>query len=264
MSNNAQHEFLLERLLAVHRNTAWNLESLTHLDGDIGHPQGLTLHDGHWLVTTVHPSSKRGSLSTFDRSGQHVGELDVTDGERIHPGGIDGPRANDGLWIAVAEYRPHSTSCVIRVDDRRRITDRFDVNDHLGAVCDLGDGTLLAVSWGSRDIYRFSHEGDILDKRPNPSHMVDYQDLQVVSDRFVLASGVASYSFGGAMHHMGGFAIIDTADHRIVHEVPITATMRSGRSITYNGFHVETRGDDIVIHSLVDDTRAAIGHWTAS
>lgn len=255
---------LLDGVLAIGRHSGWTLQSLTPLRGDVGHPQGLTVRNDSWLMTTVHPTTRRGLVCTYDRSGHRVHELDVTDGNRIHPGGVDFGAGSAGVWIAVAEYRPLSTSTVIRIDEHDEVTARFTVDDHLGAVCDLDDGTLLAVSWGSRQIYRLGYDGDIVERLDNPSHMIDYQDLQVVSPGYVLASGVAQLAFGDTQLQLGGFAVIDVSDLHVVHEVPITAVMPSGRSITYNGFHVEMRDGKIVVDCLVDDTTAAIGHWTVA
>lgn len=263
MSQPRPHERLLETLFSIRRHSRWELESTTPLEGDIGHPQGLTVHDGNWWVTTVHPSTARGSVLSFDHTGHRIRDIDVTDGERIHPGGFDFPSVGDAVRIPVAEYRPHSTSTVIELDDGR-VTKSFDFNDHLGAICDLGDGTLLAASWGSRVFHRLSHEGTVIERRRNPSHMVDCQDFCVITPGFVLASGVAQLSFEDEVRQLGGLLILDTRDLSIVHEVPVTATMPSGRPITYNGFHVEWSGDRALFHCLVDDTQGSIGHWTVS
>jgi hypothetical protein len=258
---------ILESLLAIDRESCWTLESSTPLTGDIGHPQGLTIDNDRWLITTVHPRDARGEVCVFDRSGDRIGEMNVTDGARIHPGGLDS--SNDSSpWIVVAEYRPRSTTMVMRFDaDLGTNLDavaRFEVDDHLGAICDLGDGTLFAVSWGSRSLYRLSYSGDILDKRANPNHFVDYQDVQVLSPDHILASGVGSVRSDSGLHRLGGLAILDSRNFHAVHEVPVMATMPSGQSIAYNGFCVEARDDQLVFHCLVDDTTASIGHWTVS
>lgn len=264
MSSNSSNPSLIEAVLTISRHSTWTLESHTRVEGDVGHPQGLTTHEDNWVVTSVHPSTGRGVIHEFDRSGSRRRELDVTDAERIHPGGIDWWTTGANMWVPVAEYRPHSTSTIVRIDSEFRVRDRFAVHDHLGAICDLGDGTLLAVSWGSRHLYRLTHTGEILERRLNPSHMIDYQDLQMIAPGFVLATGVAGLAFDGETRQLGGLAVIDTADLHIVHEVPITATMPSGRSITYNGFHIEVQEGRVRFHCLVDDTRASIGHWTVN
>jgi hypothetical protein len=254
---------ILESLLAIDRESSWTLESSTPLAGDIGHPQGLTIDNDRWLVTTVFPREARGDVCVFDRSGDRIREVNVTDGARIHPGGFDS--SNDSsLWVAVAEYRPRSTTVVMRFDADFDAEVRFEVADHLGAICDLGDGTLFAVSWGSRSLYRLSYSGDILEQRTNPNHFVDYQDVQLLSPDHILATGVGSVRSDGNLHRLGGLAILDSRDFHVMHEVPVMATMPSGQSITYNGFCVEARESHLVFHCLVDDTTASIGHWTVS
>lgn len=255
---------LVSTITALGRHTTWSLDSLTPIAFDVGHPQGLTTLGHDWLVTTVLPSSRRGLVLRIDTSGEVVQSLDVTDGDRFHPGGIHYSQPDGNLWIPVAEYRPFSTSTVIELNADLQEVSRFSINDHLGAICDLGDGTLFAASWGSRTLYRLSYTGSILEHRPNPSHIIDYQDLQVLTPGFVLASGVADMTIAGRIVQMGGIAILDTSDLRIVHEVPITTTMPSGRSITYNGFCVDTRQSVIDYQCIVDDSVAAIGHWSST
>jgi hypothetical protein len=255
---------LVSVITSLGRHTTWSLDSMTPIAADVGHPQGLTAHGDDWLASTVLPSSRRGLVLRIDTSGAVVQTLDVTDGDRFHPGGIHSSGPDDNLWIPVAEYRPFSTSTVIELNADLEVVSRFPMNDHLGAICDLGDGTLFAVSWGSRSLYRLSREGVVLDHRTNPSHVIDYQDLQVIGPGIVLASGVADMTIAGTAVQMGGVAVLDMEDLRIVHEVPITAVMPSGRSITYNGFCVDTRHAAIKFQCLVDDSVAAIGHWSAT
>ncbi|MFM8857093.1 MAG: DUF6454 family protein, partial [Actinomycetota bacterium] len=207
-SSSSTSESILETLLTIDRESSWTLDSSTPLTSDIGHPQGLTIDGNQWLVTTVFPRDARGEICVFNRSGSQIGAVNVTDGARIHPGGFDS--SNDScLWVAVAEYRPHSTTSVKRFDADFHIVDRFDVDDHLGAICDLGDGTLFAVSWGSRSFYRLSCTGEILDQRTNPNHFVDYQDVQLISSSYILATGVGSVRSDGGFHRLGGLAILD-------------------------------------------------------
>lgn len=264
MSPSTSPPDLVQAVCSLGRHTTWTLESTTALAFDAGHPQGLTTIGDDWLITTVFPFTRSGTVVCVDRSGSVVRSLDVTDGDRFHPGGVDCSAPDNGAWIAVAEYRPNSTTVVVHVDANLRVTKRFAVDDHLGAVCDLGDGTLFAVSWGSRSLYRLSHDGVVLERRANPSHVVDYQDLRVIAPGIVLASGVADMTVSGTPIQLGGLALLDTVTMSIVHEVPIGASMPSGRSITYNGVHVTMRDTSVRLHCLVDDTTAAIGHWVAS
>ena len=116
------------------------------VDGDVGHPQGITKwgeDDASWLVSTVHPQSERGELIVVGADGSILAAVDVTDGERFHPGGMSADRT--GCWVAVAEYRPDSTTVVHRFDRDLNIVTSFPFGDHLGAICELDDNTLFAV-----------------------------------------------------------------------------------------------------------------------
>jgi hypothetical protein len=263
MTETPTNRSILDAIMYIDRTSSWILESSTPLAGNIGHPQGLTINNNRWLVTTVFPRDARGAVCVFDRSGVRLEVVNVTDGERIHPGGFHSSNPTS-LWVPVAEYRPHSTTTVIQFDAKFEPINQFHVDDHLGAICDLGDETLFAVSWGSRSLYRLSHTGEVLDYRVNPSHFVDYQDVQLVAPGYVLATGVGSVRMGSGSHQIGGLAILDCSSLHIVHEVPVIATMPSGQSITYNGFCVEVRENRVVFNCLVDDTTASIGHWTVS
>ena len=146
----------VEVLRALDRSARWTLESSVDVRTDVGHPQGLQPWGSHWLVSTVHGDG-RGELLVVDTAGEVVQRRDVTDGERFHPGGISsGP---ERCWVPVAEYRPSSTTTVVCVDADLSTLASFRFDDHLGAVGDLGDGTLLAVSWGSRTLYRLDLDG---------------------------------------------------------------------------------------------------------
>lgn len=253
---------LVDDVLALDRRTVWSLDSTTAIRTDVGHPQGLTRVGKDWMVTTIHPDVGRAEILLLDPEGKTLKSVEVTDGPRCHPGGIHFSGDDRGTWIPVAEYRPHSTTSVILLDGDLEIEQRFVFDDHLGAICDLSDGTLLAASWGSRVLYRLSTDGEVLDQRVNPSHVFDYQDLRFTSSGHVIASGVAETNIGGTAFQLGGLAVLDTEDFRLIHEVSITAAMPSGRSITYNGFHIDNSGSTTEFHCLVDDGDASIGHWS--
>jgi hypothetical protein len=248
------HTRVLERL---DRSTRWQLESSVEVQTDVGHPQGLMPWGEHWLVSTVHGDG-RGELLAVDTDGAVQQRRDVTDGERFHPGGIssDGSRC----WVPVAEYRPASTTTVICVDEELRTTASFGFGDHLGAVCDLPDDTLLAVSWGSRTIYRLNHEGAVLDQRTNPNLFVDHQDVTVIDATTIVATGLGAIAVAEGRVQLGGLTLLDVDTLAPSFEVPVQAWMPSGRVITYNGAHVDT-SDVARIRCIVDDQAAAIATW---
>lgn len=247
-------------LTTLDRGVRWTLEQSVDVQGEVGHPQGLLPWGEHWLVSTVHLSG-RGELLVVDVAGEVVDRRDVTDGVRFHPGGVGAA----GPWCAVpvAEYRPDSSTVVLAVSEELEVSELFRFDDHLGAVADLGDGTLFAVSWGSRTWYRLDLSGAVLDARVNTSWFVDHQDLTVVDAGSVVATGVAGIAGPGGGVQLGGLAVVDVASLRAVWEVPVQAWMPSGRVATYNGAHVGARGGRVVVSCLVDDRSAAVGTWVA-
>lgn len=247
----------LGALQRLDRSTRWRLESSVQVQTDVGHPQGLMRWGEHWLVSTVYGDG-RGELLVIDIDGIVQQRRDVTDGERFHPGGISSDRGR--CWVPVAEYRPASTTTVICVDEELRTTASFGFDDHLGAMCDLPDDTLLAVSWGSRILYRLDHDGVIIDQRTNPNLFVDHQDLTVVDAATVVATGLGAIAAPGGRVQLGGLTLLDVDTMTPTCEVPVQAWMPSGRVVTYNGAHVDTP-DEVRIHCILDDQTAAIATW---
>lgn len=261
-----------DALRSLGRSTEWTMVDSTAVRGDVGHPQGLCRWppeqvgdpsgDG-WLVSTVHPARAAGELVVVAGDGEVLRRVEVTDGERFHPGGfaLDG----SGCWMAVAEYRPRSTTTVMGFDDDLSLVESFPFDDHLGAICPLDDGTLFAVSWGSRRWYRLDTDGRMLDQRTTPTRWVDLQDIVRIDGRQVAATGVGDVDTPDGAVQLGGLVVIDVDAMAIVHDTPIAAWMPSGRTVTYNGAHLDTEGDGssagVRLHCLVDDITASIATW---
>ena len=257
------------------RATSWELVDSVAVKGDVGHPQGLCRWGEGWLVGTVHPASARGEVVVVSADGEVLRRVDVTDGERLHPGGFtwDLPSSATsgppGCWIAVAEYRPRSTTTVMRLDADLVVVESFPFDDHLGAICALADGTLFAMSWASRRWYRLDAAGHILDQRTTPSRWVDLQDITHVTagsgGERVVANGVGGLLAPTGQVQLGGLVVIDVDALTIEHDTPVAAWMPSGRVATYNGAHLDLDdGPLVTLHCLVDDIAASIGTWTAS
>jgi len=262
---------MIDVVRSLGRSTSWKLVDEVAVRGDVGHPQGLCRWGDDWLVSTVHPGSGTGELLVVTADGEVVRRVDVTDGDRFHPGGfaIESTGAHlPGCWIAVAEYRPRSTTTVMRLDDDLTTVESFPFDDHLGAICSLGDGTLFAVSWASRRWYRLDTNGRILEQQTTPSRWVDLQDIGHVSTGIgserVVATGVGGLQTPSGPAQLGGLVAIDVDAMTIVHDTPVAAWMPSGRVATYNGAHVTVdAGSSVTLHCLVDDTTATIATWIA-
>lgn len=258
---------VLDRLLDLRRWTLWHRHRGVLIDGDIGHPQGLARGRDGWIVSTVFPHSGRGEVVVVGDDGRVQERLDVTDGERFHPGGIDVWADSTRCWVAVAEYRPDSTTMVAHLEaDPRgglRCEPAFRFDDHLGAVCELADGTLFAVSWGSRRWYRLGPDGRVFAERTNPDHTIDLQDLQRLDDRHVVGTGVGSMLTPTGPLQLGGLVVIDVDRLSPIHSVPIPAWMPSGRVATFNATHLGLEQGDLALRCVVDDTTAELGTWVA-
>jgi Family of unknown function (DUF6454) len=119
------------------RNTVWTLIDTVKVNWPTFHTQGLVKIGETFYVSAVEVISStvrngtttdalydfsidrstgtgRGWLFKFDVAGHLLGQIELTDGAKYHPGGID----YDGrfIWVPVSEYRPNSRSNIYRVD----------------------------------------------------------------------------------------------------------------------------------------------------
>ena len=165
------------------------------LRGEVFHVQGLDIDAQFIYVTSADTRGRRALLHKFNRAGDLVGVVDITDGSRTHPGGfsIEG----DSIWIPVAEYRPGSTSRIVEIDKATlTIRSSFLVNDHIGAVA-AGGGRIHGGNWDSEMLYAWDARGHQLTRVRNPGR-VAYQDLKWV-DGVLVASGLQRGGFAGAV-----------------------------------------------------------------
>lgn len=238
---------------ALTRSNPVELVECVVLRFDVGHPQGMCRHAGRWWVTTVDKGTHRGWLLGFDDDGVLHDRVELTDGVRYHPGGCD-VRAGR-LVTPVAEYRPRSTSVVVTVDlDGGSPDPLFFFDDHLGSATELDDGTLLAATWGSRELHRFGEDGTLVDSASNPSHHVDFQDTQWLAGDAVAATGVASLPAPGGELSVGGVALVDPITLGLTHEAPLHAwSPATGRSVGNNPTHLELVDGELLLRSVPDD-----------
>lgn len=227
------------------------------LDFDAHHPQGLCRAGGLSWLSTADGAAQRGYLLAFDDGGGLVHRVEVTDGPRCHPGGID---ARDGtITVPVAEARPWSSTVVVAVDAHdRSVTPLFRVDDHLGAVARLPGGDLVAVTWASRELLRLGPDGTVLDRRPNPSHYLDVQDVQVVDAETVFCSGVLTYVAGDRLVDLGGVALLDLPSLSWRLEVPVPLWSPAGRALTSNPVRVGLEGGVLHLTAVPDDGRSQV------
>ena len=136
------------------------------------HTQGLFVSARHLLITGRHESDPtRACLVRIRRDNERAVEyLDITPAEPTehhldHPGGFD-VTAHGEFWIPISTSHRQGPTQVVRykIGDDGPLTSltptaSFSVDDHLGAVACLGDGTLLAANWDTQTMSRWSATG---------------------------------------------------------------------------------------------------------
>ena len=224
------------------------------LEGDLHHPQGLSPRasgrgDG-WWVTTVDLAVPRGLVVGFDADGRRTDAIDVTDADRIHPGGC-GLDIDGVLWVPVAEYRPASTTRVVTIAPDGTVASRFEFADHLGLLVPRPDGLLVAGTWGSRSLLLLDRDGTVVERVENPQHVVDYQDATARADGTILATGT------GSAHgrHQGAIAVLD--EHLALQLLlPMPDRSPADRPVTYNATWCEPTASGSTLWAVPDDGEA--------
>lgn len=151
------------------------------------HVQGIDTDGDRLWVTSVDATAKKGHLQEFSLStGALIRGVEVTDGDRFHPGGMASDATS--LWLPVAEYRRNSTAVIEKRNKKTlELEFRIEVADHIGCVAVTKD-EVIGGNWDSRVFYVWNHQGKLLRKVDNPTPN-GYQDLKFVGDRLV-ASGL--------------------------------------------------------------------------
>ncbi len=229
------------------------------------HPQGMVKIGETLFVSSV--DGKRdategvGHLFKIDMAGALLGDLRLGEGAIFHPGGID----YDGtyIWVAVAEYRPDSRTIVYRVEPKAmKATEMCRVADHIGAIVhNTDDDTLHGVSWGSRRFYRWTlgSKGTVT-TTVNRSHYLDYQDCKYVGGRRMLCTGVTEMrqSSNAPPFRLGGVDLIDLADGRPLHQVPVLLWTASGLDMTHNPVWIEPSAAGLRAYFMPEDDQSTL------
>ncbi|MEU5853587.1 DUF6454 family protein [Saccharopolyspora shandongensis] len=269
---------LVRAVSEVDRSTQWNLVNKIKLDFPTYHPQGFARVGDRMFLSSVEiieapvkypqpvddydrtPGKGRGHVFVLDLQGRLLQDILLGEGTVYHPGGIDADGTS--LWVPVAEYRPNSASIVYRIDlANLRVHEAFRVSDHVGGVvADPETGKLHGVSWGSRTMYTWSGKGQEIDRRPNPSHFIDYQDCAFAESRAMLCTGITEYPTpSGGKFGLGGVALIDLTSQDIRHEAPIQQWSTAGHVATRNPVHLEAEADRLRMWAAPDDGEEANG-----
>ncbi|MPY87584.1 MAG: hypothetical protein GEU99_06665 [Luteitalea sp.] len=200
--------------------------------------------------------SGRGWLFKFDATGQLIGKVELTDGTKYHPGGID--YDGEHIWVPVAEYRPNSKSNIYRVDPKTLAAELvFTENDHVGGVVhNVHRGRLHGVSWGSRRLYTWQlaerkRKPKVVSSNwtPNAQSYIDYQDCHYQGVEYMLCGGVGGYTTPFGNVAFGGLDLVDLRRARPEHQIPVNLFIdegtgdNAGLALTHNAFWVEPLGN---------------------
>lgn len=263
---------------ATTRSTAWSQVARIPLKFPTYHPQGFALVGDLIYLSSVEvteapvkypvpvdgydrtPGKGIGHVFVLDRQGNLKKDIRVGEGTAYHPGGIDFDGEN--VWVPVAEYRPNSRGIVYKLDPRTyKVTEEFRVKDHVGGVVrDRRTGFVHGVSWGSRTLYEWTASGKQLEAVANESHLLDYQDCDYVSRSKQVCGGVTGLPTAtGGSYELGGLALLDLKDNRILHEIPFPAFSKVGHSATRNPVALEVDGKKLRLFTAPDDGEEAGG-----
>jgi hypothetical protein len=271
----ASRSVLAERVTALTRSSVWKLVASLPIAFRTFHPQGMVKIGETFFVSSVEVRDRAagkgiGHLYKIDRAGNLVADLTLGEGNIYHPGGID----YDGtsIWVPVAEYRPDSRSIVYRVDPQAmKATEVLRFADHIGAIVhNTDDHTLHGVSWGSRRFYRWTlgRDGAVTNgstpperlRTLNTSHYLDYQDCKYAGTRRMLCTGVTEMRQPSAPSpfRLGGIDLIDLADGRPIHQVPVLLWTTSGLDMTHNPVWLEPTATGLRGYFMPEDEKSTI------
>jgi hypothetical protein len=254
-----------ERVAKLTRTSSWTPVAAVPITFRTFHPQGMVKIGETLLVSSVDgtrdAADGAGHLFKMDMMGALLGDLRLGAGAIFHPGGLD----YDGqyIWVPVAEYRPDSRTIVYRVDPQTMTaTEMFRVADHIGAIVhNTDDHTLHGVNWGSRRFYRWTLGNERrVTTTVNPSHYLDYQDCKYVGGRRMLCTGVTEMrqTPNGPPFRLGGIDLVNLADGRPLHQVPVLLWTASGLDMTHNPVWIEPSAAGLRAYFMPEDDRSTL------
>ena len=270
------------------RGAEWQLIKSPRLEFDTFHPQGFARVGDALFMSSVEIIERTkkfeapqngldrdegkgaGHLFKLDANGKLIGQVKLGEGAIYHPGGID----YDGrwLWVPVAEYRPNSKSIIYRVDpETLEATEVFRFPDHVGGiVSDPENGTLHAVSWGSRRFYTWKVTEDLTvpdaalaperTHTLNPAHYIDYQDCALAKPGQAICTGLTEYRPGpdGQVFRLGGIETVDLKTGRPLFQVPVQIWTEKGKSIAGNPVLIEKTETGLRLTAAPEDNETKL------
>lgn len=268
---------IAQRFRSLRADTRWRLVHQFPMDFDTFHPQGMTIVDDRIYISSVEVLDRRAGkgkahLFETDLDGHLLRRVELTDGKRYHPGGIDFD--GERIWVPVAEYEPDSSATVFVVDpDTLTPRQVFTFDDHLGGVVhDAAHHRLIANSWGSRRFYTWETQRngpkiEVVDPRsakpvPNPSHYVDFQDGQwLKGTEWMVCSGVKRYRLPGPARGslaIGGLELFNTRTLAPAHQVPVLLRQNERLPMTQNPVYVQATATGLRVYFMPADNESTV------
>lgn len=239
----------------------WAVVREVALDTTVHHAQGLAKVDDRLWISSVDNSTRTGLLFVADLDGHVLDRIEVGDRTSFHAGGI----CVDGhdVWVPSAPYRDVGPTLVQRVSAIDGSVDTAFVADHhIGALCVVGD-ELVTAGWASRTLRRWTVTGELLGERRNPSHLLDWQDLQLLEPGLIACGGRIRLSTLPSAEDLwvGGIALLSFPNLEIVLEVPFPGYSRSGLPATAEGFVLDEADGELELIVLPDGELGPITTW---
>ena len=259
----------------IKKHSQWIAVDTVQLEHNIFHPQGMVIVNDTIYLSSVRVFSTRatgskkkrpgmGLIYKFKMSGELLDSLVIVDGDRIHPGGMD----SDGryIWVPVAEYRPHSTASIYRINIRQfRAVKSATVNDHIGAVTYDPDKRILhGVNWGARTFYSWQVESNgsisqVGSPVRNGNQIIDYQDCHYAGNQCMLCAGLNYYRIPtGQSLAIGGIDLIYLNNYRLLHQILVPIWLADGTVLTRNPFFAALLNDRIRFYFIPEDNQASV------
>jgi hypothetical protein len=158
------------------------------LQGKTNHVQGIDTDGVYLWLTSVDSAGHKGYLREFRlEDGREMRSIELQDGERFHPGGIDTDA--ESIWIPVAEYRANSSAVIQKRNKKTFALEfQFTVPDHIGCIA-VTPEFVIGGNWDSRDFYFCDHQGRLIRKIASETGNA-YQDIKFRSDGIIASGGL--------------------------------------------------------------------------
>ena len=274
---------------SLDESTQWVLVDSIKQNFRTYHPQGMVKIGDFYYLSSVEqiikpekldpyknkydrtPGSGIGHLFKIDQKGNLVALTTLGEGTIYHPGGID----YDGeyIWIAVAEYRPHSKSIIYRVNPTNLEAEKmFYFDDHIGClVYNKLKHELHGMNWGSRRFYIWKLD-NLINKpdisnfstlqfktKLNGNYYIDYQDCHYLTDKYMLCSGLKKYSIPNlGTIAIGGLELVDLETHIPVHQISVNSWIMPDIVMTQNPFYFEMVNHHLRFYFMPEDDESML------